>query len=222
MSSHPTTRRVILAGLYWGAIWGLYEATVGYLVHAFARMPGTSSMLLVPFAVFCMVGALTAGGTVRSAAVAAATAASIKLINLALPNPTLLAVFNPTLAILLEGAAFMVVAHRLDAVRRRPALAQMAAGALVFSFGWRVLFLAWSAVLAAGWSTGLWTHGLQAPLGFLVRDGLLSALVIVGVLALVHRGGRALADGRRPPATAAVAALLVLAVAAEVMVGLLR
>ncbi len=222
MTNGTSSRNVILAGLFWGAVWGLYEATVGYLVHAFVRMPGTSAVLLVPFAVYCMVRALQGGGSIRAAGVAAAVAASIKLVDLLLPNLTPLAVLNPAVAIVLEGLAFMGVARWLALPDRRPAPGSAAAGVLAFSLGWRVLFLGWSAALAAGWSTGMLNQGLQGPLlGFLLRDGLMSAVVILGVLAVAQRGGRLAARGRSAPGVAAVAVVLMLAVAAEVTVQLL-
>ena len=222
MSNGNLSRQVILAGLFWGAIWGLYETTMGYLVHAFVRMPGTSALLLVPFAVYCMVRALGTGGSIRAVGVAAAVAATIKLVDLLLPNPTLLAVLNPAVAIVLEGLAFMGLARWLALPDRRPSLGTAAGGVLAFSLGWRVLFLAWSAVLAAGWSTGMLSGGLQGPLlGFLLRDGLLSAVVILGVLVVMQRGGRLAASGRSAPGVAAVAVVLMLAVAAEVTVQLL-
>jgi len=200
---------------------------VGYLVHAFVRMPGTSAVLLVPFAVYCMVRATSAAGTVRAAGLAAAVAASIKLVDLLLPNLTPLAVLNPAMAIALEGLVFMGVASWLRAPQRladgRGLSAPSAAlGALVFSLGWRVLFLAWSAALAAGWSAGIMAAGWVDPvLRFLVRDGGLSAAVILAVLAVAFRGGRVAAGARAVPGPAVVAAVVVLAVAAEVAVGLL-
>ncbi|MBD3220829.1 hypothetical protein GF314_06265 [bacterium] len=232
MHANPSSRSLgplLLAGLFWGAIWGLYEATVGYLVHAFVRMPGTSAVLLVPFAVYCMVRAMAASGTVRAAGVAAIIAASIKLVDLLLPNPTLIAVLNPAMAIVLEGAVFVGVGSWLSAGSfaregRRPALGTVAVAALVFSLGWRVLFLTWSAALAAGWSTGMLTGGWQGPvLGFVLRDGLMSAVVIVGVLAVAARGVSGARGGaaRAVPGASVVAAVLVLAVAAEVAVVML-
>ncbi|MEZ4387317.1 MAG: hypothetical protein R3D98_07005 [Candidatus Krumholzibacteriia bacterium] len=220
MSGHATSRSALRAGLFWGAVWGLYEATVGYLIHSFVRMPGTASVLMVPFAVFCLLSATQSGGARRSAAVAALTAAAIKLVDLALPLPNLLAVLNPAAAILMEGLAFTLVARQLGLPGRRPTLPQAAVGALLFSTGWRVLFLGWSAVLAAGWSVGMMKHGLHAPLGFLVRDSLLSAAVIVGLVSLTHGRGRTPLLTRSAPGAAAVAAVLLLAVAAEVAVGL--
>lgn len=219
MSGHQASRQVIMAGLFWGSIWGLYEATVGYVIHGFVRMPGTASVLMVPFAVFCMLSATTSGGALRSAILAAVTAAAIKLLNLALPVPYLLAVLNPAAAILLEGLAFTVVARSLGLPGRRPALPTLAMGALLFSVGWRVLFLGWSAVLAAGWSVGMMTHGLHAPLGFLVRDSLLSAVVIVGLVSLTHGHGRTPLLMRSAPGLLAVAGVLMLAVAAELALG---
>lgn len=228
-SSSPSLRPLLLAGLFWGAIWGLYEATMGYLVHAFVRMPGTSAVLLVPFAAYCMVRAMAAAGTVRAAGLAAVVAAVIKLVDLLLPNPTLIAVLNPAMAIVLEGTVFVGVGWWLSAGSmlhdgQRPALSTVALATLTFSLGWRVLFLAWSATLAAGWSTGMLTGGWQGPvLGFVLRDGLMSAVVILGMLAVGMRGlfGEHRVRSSTVPGVTVVAAVLALAVAAEVVIGMM-
>lgn len=58
MSGHQASRQVIMAGLFWGSIWGLYEATVGYVIHSFVRMPGTASVLMVAVAAELALGRL--------------------------------------------------------------------------------------------------------------------------------------------------------------------
>lgn len=214
---HPA----LTAGLYWGAIWGLYEATVGWLVHFLPRVPGTAGVLMVPFAVFCLDRARRAsGGAARAALIAALAAAAIKLVDASLPVRALHTVINPALAILLQGVAFVVVARRLDLARRLPSLRDAALGALAFSVGWRLLFLLYSALVAWGWSLGLLRDGLHTVPNFLVRDGLVSAAAVLAVMALVYGRRRAVAAPGPLPGRLTVAALLVLAVAVEIAVGL--
>lgn len=222
MESRRGSQAVLTAGIYWGAVWGLYEATVGWLVHFLPRVPGTASVVLVPFGVFCLDRALRGGGgPLRAALVAAATAATLKLADLALPMRTLQSVLNPAVAILLQGLAFVVVARALGLARRLPSLRGAALGALAFSAGWRLAFLLYSAVLARGWSLGMLRDGLHTSWGFLVRDGLLGAAAVLLVMALAHRRGRTIAAAPRPaPAWSAVVVLFFLALAAEVAVGL--
>lgn len=158
---------MVMAGIAWGAIWGLYEATIGYLVHAFVHVPGTAAVLLVPFAVLCLHGAARAGG-MRAALVATATAASLKLADFVLPVPMPFEVLNPAVAIVLEGLAFLAVARVLGLPARERSTLALALGAVAFSLAWRVGFVVWSLALGRG----------ALPDTFLGRDALLSAAVI--------------------------------------------
>ncbi|HOX27134.1 MAG TPA: hypothetical protein PLL30_15550 [Candidatus Krumholzibacteria bacterium] len=221
MTARLDSRTVILAGVFWGSAWGLYEATVGWLVHNVVRFAGASGVLLVPFAVFCLYRALRAGGSYRSVGLAAATAASLKLADFLLPAPRLHTVFNPAVAILLEGLAFALVARRLADHRRRTSLAAVAIGAVAFNTVWRVLFLVYSAGIAAGWSIGLMLDGLHTPAGFLVRDSLASSAVIAGGAVLVHRVPDLAGVVRPQPGPLATGSIFALALLVELAMGLL-
>ena len=214
MTTTSKTGSVVLAGLFWGSVWGLYEATAGWFVHNLIRVPGAASILMVPFAVFCMDRALRSGGSLRAVAVAAATASTLKLLDLLLPALSLLDVLNPAVAILLEAGLFALIA-RSTRYHERP-LTPVAAlgGAAAFSLGWRSLFLVFHAALYWGMSAGMFQGGPRTPLGFLVRDGLLSTVAIAVVLLLVCRRRTSAAPSRRP-GLAATAVVLALAVAAE-------
>ncbi len=177
-------RRMVLAGVFWGAIWGLYEATVGFAVHAFAHIPGASSTVMVPFALFCMFNALRAGGSIRSVGVAAVTAASIKLIDFLMGPVSALTVVNPAVAILLETLAFVLLATVLELPNRRPGLLAGIAALLAFNVGWRICFLVYYGVIGLVWSVGTMAGGLRVPLGFLMRDSLLNTAVVVALVAL--------------------------------------
>jgi hypothetical protein len=92
--------------LFYGALWGLGEATLGHLLHL-ARVPGLPGLVMAPFAVFVMA---RAAASVRSHAavavfLAGAFAASLKLLDLVVPGTDILAVINPIQAILLEALA---------------------------------------------------------------------------------------------------------------------
>jgi hypothetical protein len=210
---------VVSAGVFWGAIWGMYEASVGWLVHFLPRVPGTASIVLIPFAVYCMDRAFRGGGlALRAALIAAGTAASIKLINLFLPAHSLQTILNPAVSILLQGLAFAAVARGLGLARRFPSFKAAALGALLFSTGWRMLFLLYSAVLAWGWSLGMLRDGLHTPWGFMVRDSLLSAAAVLAVMGLIHRRKRVLEAASLPaPGRMAVAAVVVLAVGMQLL-----
>jgi hypothetical protein len=207
---------VVLAGVYWGAIWGLYEATMGFVVHSFIRVPGASSVLLVPFALYCLRGAMRAGGGLRACGVAATTAAAVKLVDFCLPALTVLTVVNPAVAILFEGLAFVVVARQLGMPARVPSLKAVAVGALAFNAIWRVLFLLHYAVVGRVWSVGMMKDGPQVPLGFLLRDSLICTAVIVGLVALARQRRQASSRPLALPSLRGAVVVLALAVVAEI------
>ncbi len=103
-------RRAGLLGsaLWYGAIWGLAEATLGHALHL-ARVPGLPGLLMVPVAVAIM--GRTAARSRGAAAVflAGAVAASFKLLDLFVPGTDLLALGRPIQAILLEALAGAVL-----------------------------------------------------------------------------------------------------------------
>ena len=202
----------LIAGILWGSIWGLYEATVGFLIHSVPRVPGAASVLVVPFALFCLFRAARIGGA-RAPAIAAATAAAIKLMDLMLPAPTFVAVINPAVAILLEGLTYLVVTRALLWPVEKRALPVLAAGALSFNLLWRALFLLHQAGVEGMGVAGFLRNGGRVPLDFLVRDAVLSAAVISLVLGVTRPATGAVAIRR--PSTRLAFGMFALAIAAE-------
>jgi len=90
--------------LFWGAVWGLGEATLGHILHL-VRVPGLPGLIMAPFAVVIM-GRLAARSRGAGAIlVAGVTAASFKFLDLLVPGTDMLALSRPIQAILLEALA---------------------------------------------------------------------------------------------------------------------
>jgi len=90
--------------LFWGAAWGLGEATLGHVLHL-ARVPGLPGLVMASFAVVIM-GRLAARSSGAGAiVVAGVAAASLKFLDLLVPGTDVLALVNPIQAILLEALA---------------------------------------------------------------------------------------------------------------------
>jgi hypothetical protein len=92
------------AALFWGALWGLAEATAGYLLHLM-RMPGLAGFIMFPFGLLLISRAFRQSGTAATIFLTAVVAAGLKLFDLFLPGTDPMAVFRPALAILCEGLA---------------------------------------------------------------------------------------------------------------------
>ena len=100
----------LLTVLFWGSIWGIIEATLGWVLHATHLHQGTSNILFA-FGIFCMLSATARTGKGPVAVMlTAVVAAIIKMCDFFLPGGTV-GVLHPALYILLEGAMIAVVSQ---------------------------------------------------------------------------------------------------------------
>jgi hypothetical protein len=98
---------MLVAALFWGAVWGLGEATLGHLLHL-VRVPGLPGLVMAPFAVWIMGKTAARSRSASAVFFAGAVAAGFKLLDLAIPGTDLLALSRPIQAILLEALAAAV------------------------------------------------------------------------------------------------------------------
>ena len=100
----------LLTVLFWGSIWGIIEATLGWVLHATHLHHGTSNILFA-FGIFCMLSATARTGKGPVAVMlTAVVAAIIKMCDFFLPGGTV-GVLHPALYILLEGAMISVISQ---------------------------------------------------------------------------------------------------------------
>jgi hypothetical protein len=171
--------------LFFGALWGIVEATLGFALHALPRVmpiPNLAGAVMFPVALLVMVAAIRATGRPAAAMGAAIVAASIKASSVALPMVPFLFVRNPVMAILAEGGivtiAAMVWVRTPRSVQRYPAMIATVAGwALAVSLGWRALFLGMNLVL--GITNGILARPVEMIAQFLVVESLWNAGVIL-------------------------------------------
>ena len=95
---------LLRAVLFWGSLWGIWEATAGQLIHL-VKIPGLPGFIMFPAAFFFMSRAFTRSGRAESIFPAACVAAAIKLLDLFIPGELVQAAVNPAQAILLEALA---------------------------------------------------------------------------------------------------------------------
>jgi hypothetical protein len=96
---------IILIILFWGSVWGIIEATLGWGIHKMHFRGG--AMLLYTFGIFCMLtAAQQTGKGAKAVMMTAVFAATFKLINAVWPYPGTL---NPVGFILLEGLLFAIL-----------------------------------------------------------------------------------------------------------------
>lgn len=96
--------------LFWASIWGIAEATLGWLLHM-SHVQGVG-YILYPIALLCMTSAVSQTGSSRSALYVALGAAVIKLSDLfLLGGRPFFYVTNPAVYIALEGMATALFFH---------------------------------------------------------------------------------------------------------------
>lgn len=137
-------RTVLPDIVLWGALWGIFESTVGYLLHAVSF--GASWLVWFPAACFFMARAYRKTGRVSAVFLVGLLAAAVKMLDLLLPG-RIDKVINPALSILFEAAATAAVVYltkRLEG-RAAPLIKAFAANC-----GWRALFAVWL-LLAPSW-----------------------------------------------------------------------
>lgn len=96
--------------LFWGSMWGIVEASLGWLLHAVQLHHGISTILYA-FGIGCMFAAATRSGKGAMAVMLTAVVASaIKLVDFFLPGSPQ-SVLHPALYILLEGAMTAIISQ---------------------------------------------------------------------------------------------------------------
>jgi hypothetical protein len=165
--------------LFWGSLWGIVEATLGYLVHLVTLIPGIAGFIMFPIGFYFMNRAYRESGKAVSLFSTSAAAATIKLVDLFLPGPGPHAAINPALAILMEGAVLMVIYKLLQEKRRVFGFRE----ALVAATGWRAAFILYSFVLMAlSISADFLRIGIGNILRFLLLESLVNAIFITAYL----------------------------------------
>lgn len=199
--------------LFYGALWGIAEATLGFLLHWLARflpVPNLAGLVMFPIGLLFMTAAVRSTGKPAAALGTAVVTAGIKLSSMALPFVTFRFVRSPVLAIAAEG---MVVFLLLSATQLRLG-ATLFPKALLASALWRCAFLMISALL--GLQGGILAKPAPVLLGFLLLDSSVNAVIITAAILLFARKRRVGAAAATPvPALSISAAVLLMAVAVE-------
>lgn len=151
--------------IFWGAAWGLLEATLGWGLHLI-HFKG-EALILYPFGLACMLAAARqcTGSMARTALKVAAIASIIKLINLfTWVGVPAYYVTNPAIAIFLEGLvtfAFCTVIEK----RQGKALSSYT------QIGMAFLIVLSSFFLFRGWQITMDTWVAHNPSAHLSMDG---------------------------------------------------
>lgn len=129
-------KKDICTVVYWGALWGLVEATLGYALHTLPIKVGW--FFWFPLAFYFINQVYRRTNNFSSILCTSSIAAGIKLVNIFLPT-RIDKVINPAVSILLEGLV-VFVAFRLIQNRRESSRLQCLV-AMITSVSWRILYM---------------------------------------------------------------------------------
>jgi len=166
----------LTAIIFFGALWGIAEATLGYFLHlASVFVPGISGFIMFPIAFYFMKSAYDKTGKLQSVLWTASIAGGIKLFDLFLPGLTPLDSIVPVFAMLTESLAVMLFIYLYNKHRAKFPLGE----AFLASVGWRGVFLLFQLIVPL--PKTLFDGGAMLVLRFLFLEGIINALIIAAL-----------------------------------------
>ncbi len=169
-------KRIILSILFFGGLWGVMEATLGFGLHLLPC--GFSGMLMFPLGFYCMFNAYKSSDYKPAIFYTASLAALVKFVDLLIPIRSPMSVINPAVSILLESLVVFACVSVLKTNRYyRPAL--------LMSLVWILLFVLTQQFLLKP-ATGLYLNPLPVLIGYIALITLISCLLIGTYLKVSH------------------------------------
>jgi len=127
-------KNIILTTIFFGAIWGILEATLGYLLQFLP--PLVSGSIMFPIGASLLILVYLNTHSKSSVLWVGVIAASIKSINFFMPGLLPIKTYNPMISIMLQSMVMVGVCYLMD--QKKATLPLL--GLVLSSFVWRVLF----------------------------------------------------------------------------------
>lgn len=179
--------------VFWGALWGLTEATLGYVLHSLSL--GVGWLIWFPLAYFFINSVYRKTNSLYSIIFSSFLAASIKLVDFVMPtSPD--RIINPAVSIIFEGLAvfalFKISEGRRDADQIADQTADHGAaqpgyirypgypGVLLASLGWRILYILYMLLMPESFASISPLRSGSALLSFLGVEAVTNSLLIYG------------------------------------------
>lgn len=201
--------QTVLTILFFGGIWGIVEATVGYVLHSFFPV-FLSGTLMFPFVGYILVKAYRTIDSKKALIWIGVVAAAIKSVDFLMPQITYFKTLNPMIFIVVEALIVVVVLKAFDSDNLVAKLVAFP----VASLGWRIAFLAIAGIqyLITGFLNPS-IMSLTNAFHFAIINGLFSGLVIdvvvIGAM-LLNKNKKSLIIKVTPLLTAASVVMAVL------------
>lgn len=128
-------KKIVMYALFFGGLWGIVEATLGYLLNLSTL--GLSGCIMFPIGFYILRKGYKHTNEISVIYYSTIIASIIKLFNLFMPISHPVKVINPAFAILLEGLSVAVlVSYTVKSNKKITAL-----NALATSLSWRAIYL---------------------------------------------------------------------------------
>jgi hypothetical protein len=163
------TAKTIQTIILMGALWGICEASIGYVLHFLPY--GFSGMFMFPIGMYFMYNAYKQSNSKNAVLWVGLIAASIKFIDLLLPTRSPMTVINPATSIILES---LVVFAFVKIYNNKKVLAS----SYVVGLSWILLFTLTQALIFRP-ATGLYTLPIIQVVLFLLMNALVSGSIIM-------------------------------------------
>jgi len=163
--------------LFYGAIWGILEATFGYLLH-FTTLPVAGAIMFpIGFAIMRQARIKTES---KMAPLQIATIAScIKLVNL-LFVPVWINAFNPAMAILLEGAFATLLLRDESKVS--------VLTSVLATYGWRLTYVSMLLIqFNMGYKIRLFSNDYIGLIPYFTIDAIANGILILMIVKWMPR-----------------------------------
>ncbi|HQO13476.1 MAG TPA: hypothetical protein PK741_10370 [Petrotogaceae bacterium] len=177
-------KKSLSAGIFYGSVWGMLEATLGYLLHFVSDfIPGISSFIMFPIGFSIMFRAYRKSSELQTVLICGITAAAIKLVNFFLPVNNILKVVNPSISIFMESMAVLLVIF--FAVQKGRKLNPL--DITVMTFGWRTVYLIYLSILRTfPLKLELLSKGTAAVYKFWITDSIANIIIISTALIIFY------------------------------------
>ena len=167
--------------IFFGAIWGIIEATLGYALHFLPALIAGSVMF--PLVMFILYHAYKSLGSRKAIILVGAVAIMIKATNLFLPLLNPAKAINPMIAMFIQSLLAFAVMPMLSSDK----VLNKFSGVVIASLGWRMAMVGYYAFNYA--TTGFMDFRIASfnpAFTFIVTEGLISAVFATGLIYLTN------------------------------------
>lgn len=189
-------KKFYLSILFWGSLWGIAEASVGFGLHkAAVFLPGLPGFLMFPVAFYFMNSVYKSTGKPAAVFLISIITAAFKLFDFVLPSYDAVRIVNPAVSILMEGLAVSLVFKLISPKGKLLRYIQ----ALGMGVAWRMMFAIHLLIISLfGLPAALVTSGIAVAFRFIFVESLVNSLIISAYLWFAERRPACRASGIKP------------------------